>query len=340
VDVDLFKKWFPFFSTIQTYNKQKFRLDVTAGLTVALVALPQSMAYALIAGVEPKYGIYAVIVGSIIGALFGSSRHLHTGPVNASSLVIAATLFPFVHNDNYMAMVFLLAFLSGVFQLVAGIFKLGNITQFISRSVLVGFMAGAALLIIINQIPNLVGIDKFPDGAITTKVSALIQNIGDAELMTFIIGLAAVLLVLMLNRLSPKTSSGVPYIPSYLLALIISSVVVALLGLTDKSITAVGAMPASLPPLSAPAFDLKTADMLASGALALTIISISEAIASAKSTASLAGDKIQPNQELIGPGLAKIGVSFFSGIPVSGSFTRTALNFQAGAQTRFAAVFS
>ncbi len=326
--------------TVQTYNGTKFRLDLLAGLTVALVALPQAMAYAFIAGVEPQYGIYALIVGSIVAALFGSSRHLHTGPVNASSIVIAATMTPYIHQENYMAMVFLLALLAGVFQLGAGLFKLGNLAQFISSSVLIGFMAGAALLIIINQVPNLLGLPQSSGLTFLNNISGIGENIARVDTAAIFIGVGTVLLVLTINRLSPKSPAGIPYIPSYLLALLAAAGLVVLFGLMDKGIVVVGNIPAKLPPLSAPALDLTTINLLAASALALTVISISETIASAKSIGSLAGDKIDANQELVGQGLAKIAVAFFSGMPVSGSFTRTALNFRAGAQTRFAAVFS
>ncbi len=315
-------------------------MDLIAGLTVALVALPQAMAYAFIAGVEPKYGIYALIVGSIIAALFGSSRHLHTGPVNASSIVIAAAMAPYIHQDNYMAMVFLLALLAGVFQLGAGLFKLGNLAQFISRSVLIGFMAGASLLIIINQVPNLLGLPQSSGLTFLNNISGIGENIASVDATTIFIGVGTVLLVLIINRLSPKSTAGIPYIPSYLLALLSAAGLVALFGLINKGIVVVGNIPATLPPLSVPSLDLTTINLLAVSALALTLISISETIASAKSIGSLAGDKIDANQELVGQGLAKIAVAFFSGMPVSGSFTRTALNFRAGAQTRFAAVFS
>jgi len=338
--LNLFKRWLPFLETVQTYNGTKFRLDLLAGLTVALVALPQAMAYAFIAGVEPQYGIYALIVGSIVAALFGSSRHLHTGPVNASSIVIAATMTPYIHQENYMAMVFLLALLAGVFQLGAGLFKLGNLAQFISSSVLIGFMAGAALLIIINQVPNLLGLPQSSGLTFLNNISGIGENIARVDTAAIFIGVGTVLLVLTINRLSPKSPAGIPYIPSYLLALLAAAGLVVLFGLMDKGIVVVGNIPAKLPPLSAPALDLTTINLLAGSALALTVISISETIASAKSIGSLAGDKIDANQELVGQGLAKIAVAFFSGMPVSGSFTRTALNFRAGAQTRFAAVFS
>ena len=131
--IDTLRTGLPFLEPTKAYNRGKFRLDLIAALTVALVALPQAMAYALIAGVEPKYGIYALIVGCIVGALFGSSRHLHTGPVNAISMVIAATMASYAGQDDYMEMVFLLALMSGLFKLGAGLFKIGNLTQFISR---------------------------------------------------------------------------------------------------------------------------------------------------------------------------------------------------------------
>ena len=251
--LDISRTWLPFLEPTESYNRGKFRLDLIAALTVALVALPQAMAYALIAGVEPKYGIYALIVGCIVGALFGSSRHLHTGPVNAISMVIAATIAAYAGQDNYMEMIFLLALMTGLFKLGAGLFKIGNLTQFISRSVLVGFMSGAAILIIVNQIPNALGLPRILGGTFLDNVSGIWDNLNDIDTTTLVIGLGTMLLVLVLNRLSPKSSSGVPYVPSYMLALVGAAAVVALFGLSNDGIAVVGKIPATLPPLSMPA---------------------------------------------------------------------------------------
>lgn len=335
-----FRNVLPFLETIKDYNRSKFRSDLIAGLTVALVALPQSMAFAIIAGVDPIYGLNAVIIGSMVGALFGSSRFLHTGPTNTSSIVIAGVMAPFLISGNALAFLFLLSFLTGVFQIGAGIFRLGNLTQFISRSVITGFMAGASLLIIVTQIPNLIGIPKQPSLSVLKNVLYLAGHFAAANGPTILIGLGTIALILFLHYLSPKSRTGVPYLPTYLLAVLIAAVAVAVLNLQEQGVKVVGAIPSALPPLSRPGFEITAIRELIPGALALALISTAEAVASSKSVATLAGDRLNLNQEFVGQGLAKVAVSFFSGMPVSGSFTRTAMNFRVGARTRFAALYS
>ena len=331
---------FPFLKTARNYDKTKFQADILAALTVALVALPQSMAFAIIAGVNPIYGLNAIIVGCLVGSLLGSSRFLHTGPTNTSSIVIAGVMVTFMQTKNPIAILFLLSFLTGLFQVGAALFKLGNLTQFISRSVIIGFMGGASLLIIFSQIPNLIGIPKQPNISILKNVIYLSKTVAGFNLTTLLIGVGTILLTVFLNRYSPKTASGVPILPTYLMAVLASALVIYLLGLQKEGVAIVGAIPASLPPFSQPIFEWPVVQQVIPGALALAFISTAEAVASSKSVAALAGDRLNLNQEFLGQGMAKIAVSFFSGMPVSGSFTRTALNFRAGAQTRFAAFYS
>jgi SulP family sulfate permease len=334
------KNFLPFLPTIQTYDRLKLRADLLAALTVAMVALPQSMAFALIVGIEPQYGVYAIIVGSMLGALFGSSRHLHTGPTNTSSIVVAGAMAGFFSLDNFLGLLFLLSFLTGFFQFSAGILKLGSLTQFISRAVLIGFAGGASILIMVSQLPNLLGLPRHASLSILEGVLNILRNINNINSPTFLIGLGTIFFVIILNRLSPKSKSGVPYLPSYLLGVLGAAAVVMVAQLTEKGVVVVGKVPGTLPPLSLPAFDFQSIRLMLASALALSLISTAEAIASGKSTAILSGDRIQSNQELIGQGLAKMGVAFFSGMPVSGSFTRTVLNFRAGAQTQFSGFFS
>ncbi|MFQ5706721.1 MAG: SulP family inorganic anion transporter [bacterium] len=325
---------------MQNYDRSSFRADLMAGVTVALVALPQSMAFALIVGIDPNYGIHAVIIGSLVGALFGSSRHLHTGPTNTSSIVIGAAIAPFLLQDNFLGYLFLLSFLAGFFQLGAGILRFGNLTQFISRSVLVGFTGGASVLIFVTQLPNILGLPKHASLSVMNGILAVAKNTGEIDSPTLLIGLGTILLVLLLNKISPRSSKGVTYLPSYLLAVLGAAAVVATTGLADQGVAVVGRVSSTLPPLSTPDFSWQSIQTLVPSALALALISTAEAVASGKSVATLAGDKLQVNQEFVGQGLAKMAVAFFSGMPTSGSFTRTALNYRVGAQTRFASAIS
>ena len=325
---------------LKAYDLESLKKDSVSALTVAFVALPQSMAYALIAGVQPEYGLYAFVVGSIFGALLGSSRHLQTGPTNASSVVVASTLAAYVSHDHFMGLVFLLGALSGFYQLAAGLLKLGKLTQFISRSVLVGFIAGAALLIVFNQAPNLLGIPRRSDASVVQGAHNILQNLNEINPVVLALGLGTMLLALLLQRLSPRSASGLPIIPAYLIAILAAALTVMLLGLDRNGVAIVGTIPATLPPLSVPAFSLELLRDLSPGALALALIGLAEAISAAKSVASQSGDQVDVDREFVGQGVTKIITAFFSGIPVSGSLTRTQLCFSSGAVTKMANVLA
>lgn len=312
--------------------------DLLAGLTVAFVALPQCMAYALLAGVPPQYGLYAFMVASIVGSLAGSSRHLQTGPTNASSIVAASALAVYAGRDDFIAIMFLITILAGLFQLTLGLLKLGNLTQLVSNSVLLGFTSGAGVLIVANQIPNLLGLPSKGSVSVLGQIGYVVSSMGDTNSTVLALGVGTFLLALFLTKVSPKTPAGAPLLPAYLLAILGAAGAVAFFGL--QGVRVVGNIPASLPPLSMPAFSWDLIQELGPGAVALALIGLTEAFASAKSVASFSGDRIDTNREFVGQGLAKIAVAFFSGLPVSGSLTRSALMYQAGAVSKAAHVFS
>lgn len=318
------------------YSREQFRRDMAAGLTVAFVALPQSMAYALIAGVKPEYGLYAFIVGAIVGGLAGSSRHLQTGPTNATSIVVASTLAAYAASENFMGLVFLLGFLAGVFQLGAGLLKLGNLTQFISRSVLTGFIAAAGLLIVVNQLPNLLGLPRGNSSTIVDGLIHLFVNWESYHTLTLIIGLGTMLLALLIRQISPKTAAGVPLLPAFLIAILAAAGAAALFQLDQKGVKIIGDIAVSLPPPSLPWFEWKFLAELAPGAMAIALIGFAESTSASKTVAAVTGDVLDADREFTGQGLAKIAAAFLSGIPVSGSLTRTVLNYRAGAATKLA----
>jgi SulP family sulfate permease len=339
-DIKFIMKSISISERFQTYDSEKFRRDLSAGTTIAFVALPQSMAYALIAGVEPQYGLYAFIVGSIVGSLLGSSRHLQTGPTNATSIVVASTLAVYVSHDNFMGIVFLLGMISGIFQLAAGLLKLGNMTQFISRSVLTGFIAGAGFLIAANQLPNLVGIPRSNSSSIFGGLYYVFQNLAIFHPETVVIGAGTILIAWLVKKISPKSSAGIPIFPPYLAALLVSAGAVTMFNLEQNGVKVVGKISGSLPPFSLPALDWSITQNLTTGAIAIALIGFAEATSAAKTAASFAGDKLDSDREFFGQGMAKIIASFFSGIPVSGSLTRTLLCYRAGAATKFANIFA
>ncbi len=327
-------------SSLRHYDHFTLRRDLIAGLTVAFVALPQSIAYALIAGVPAQYGIYAFITGSIVAAAFGSSRHLQSGPTNASAIVIASTLAVYAAQENFLGVVFLLGFLAGSLQLAAGLLQLGNLTEFISKAVLTGFIAAAGLLIMTNQLPNLLGFSKQINMMALDGILNVVRHLDQINPAALAIGAGTILGALFIQEYCPKSRLGLPLLPPYLTALLAAAAVVWLFKLEGRGLRLVGEIPSSLPPLSLPVFDWKTMQALSSGALALGLIGLAESYSAAKSVAAFTGDKVDPDQELIGQGAAKIVTAFLSGMPVSGSITRTLLNYRAGALTRFANVFA
>ncbi len=325
---------------IQNYPIRWLQRDLTAGATLAFVALPQSMAYALIAGVDPVYGLYAFMVGSIVGAVFGSSRHLQTGPTNASSIIVASSLVAFQTFENVMGLVFLLSLLSGGIQLLAGILKLGNLTQFLSRSVLVGFIAGAGLLIAINQLPNLLGIKGRSNESIFDGLWHIFSELESIQPEALALGVGTILMVLLLNRISPKTALGVAIMPSYLMAILTAAFAVMAFQLDQQGIRVVGHIPGSLPPFSIPVLKWEFVQALTPGAIAIALIGFAESTSAAKTVAAFTGDRLNMDREFLGQGLAKIATAFFSGLPVSGSLTRTQLCFRSGAETYLANVYA
>lgn len=323
-------------ASLSRYNTAKLRQDVFAGLTVAFFALPQSMAYALLAGIEPKYGLYAFMVGAVIGTLFGSSRHLQTGPTNASSIVLASVLAVYVNHDNFMGLVFLVTLMTGLFQLAAGFLRLGNLTQFISSSVLEGFIAAAGLLIAVNQLPNLLGISASGSISILGGFRNVMASLDQMQSAALALGVGTIAVAFVINKFSWKSATGVPLLPSYLMTIFAAAGVVWILRLDQQGIKVVGEISGSLPPFSLPLLNLSLLHSLAPGALAVALIGMAEAVTAAKSVSSFSGDRVDADREFIGQGLAKISVSFFSGIPVSGSLTRSMLSFRAGAATKVA----
>ncbi len=332
---------FPFIHTMKIYNLKKFRADLIAAMTVAIIALPQSMAYALIAGIDPKYGLYAATIPVIIASLFGSSRFLIAGPTNALAMMVASvTASAYVGgvlvNDmgdaEKIAIVFLLSFLAGLVQIFFGLAKFGSLINFISHSVVLAFTAGAGLLIAFNQLKNFFGLSFPAAHDFFHNLFEAIKHLPDLNPRAMGIGIFTLVFVVVAKKISKK-------IPGPLLAVMLSGVAVWALG-WENELKLVGSIPRSLPPLSSWPLDFDTWRALISPALAIAILGIVEAMSIAKSLANLKGDRIDANQEIISQGMANVAASLTSGMPGTGSFTRSAVNFQAGAATRFAGVFS
>lgn len=333
---------FSFIKEAKEYSFTKFKADIIAALTVAIVALPQSMAYAIIAGVNPKYGLYAAIVPVILSSLFGSSKFLIAGPTNAISMVVFSTLASVfvggtlvseLPDDQKIAVVFLLAFLVGAMQIAMGVMRFGSLVHFISHSVVVGFSAGAAVLIAFNQLKNLLGVSFPATHEFFETVWETLKHAPETNMYAAFLGLFTIGFILAARRISKK-------IPGPLLAMILSAGVVALFGLGDRGVKLIGEIPQTLPPISIPPFSMELMRTLFMPALAIAILGIVEAISIAKSIANDSGEKIDGDREFVGQGFSNMAAGLFSAIPGSGSFTRSAVNFAAGASTRFAGAFS
>lgn len=325
----------------------RLRRDAIAGLTVAAIAVPQAMAYALIAGVEPRYGLYAAIVVTAIGAVFGSSAYLINGPTNAISLVVfsaLAFLDPSSGSQIFEAM-FLLAIMAGAIQIAIALFKLGDLTRYISDSVVLGFMAGAGLLIAIGQIDNLFGLKHQGNGHqhLLYRQWLSIRYGGPWNPRALAIGAGVTLLVLVLRKIVRK--HRLPRV-DMLLALVLAAWAAHALGWSrpdaagNRLVSVVGNIPAGLPMPHMPAFKPEWIRQMSGSAVAIALLGLLEALAVAKSLALQTREKLDYNRQCLAEGLANLGGGFFQCMPGSGSLTRSTINFHAGAATRWSGVFS
>ncbi len=325
-------KLIPILDTLIYYNKKDFKFDLIAALTVAVVALPQTMAYAMIAGVHPAYGLYSGIMLTIIASSFGSSNQLATGPTNAICLLIASYMIPFAGSENFFANLFLLTFLVGAIQLTMGLLRLGSLVNYVSHAVIVGFTAGAGIIIAMGQLNNLMGV-TLPNSHLSSigKVIACFQSIDKINYHSFGIGIFTIAVIIILKRINKN-------LPGALLGVIFSVLLVMILGLEKYGVKVVGQIPQAIPPLSMPNFNLSAIADLSTGAAVIAIIGLVEAVSISKAIASKTHQKIDPNQEFIGQGMANLGGSFFSSIAGSGSFTRSAITYQNGGKTKVTGV--
>ena len=330
---------FPFIRWWNRVNAQSLRSDVAAGLVGAIVVLPQGVAFAAIAGMPPEYGLYAGMLPAIVAALWGSSWHLVSGPTTAASIVLFSAISNYAEPGSveYVRLVLTLTFMVGVIQLAMGIARLGTLVNFISHSVIIGFTAGAAILIAANQLKHFFGIN-IPSGSHFYEVIfGLFSQFNDINKYITVVGLVTLLTGILTKRFLPK----IPYmIVAMLAGSVLSVILTKIFGKEATSIITVGALPSSLPPLSSPDFSLSTIKDLAPAALAATLFALVEAVSIARSIAIKSGQHIDGNQEFVGQGLSNIAGSFFSGYVATGSFNRSGLNYEAGAKTPLAAVIA
>ena len=329
------RRLLPFIQWLPEVTRRSLRSDLIAGMTGAVIVLPQGVAFAIIAGLPPEYGLYSAIVPAIIAALFGSSRHLISGPTTAISIVIFTTLSPMVtpSTPEYIQMALTLTFLAGLFQLGLGIARLGALVNFVSHSVVVGFTAGASILIATSQMSNLLGIASPKKHSFIHIWSYIISNLSETNPYVLSIGLVTLLIAVAFKVFRPK-------LPGMLIAMIAGSLMALTLRGAEHGVRLVGSLPAHLPPLSHPEITTASLRLLAPPALAVAMLGLAEAVSIARAMASKSEQRIDSNQEFIGQGLSNIIGSFFSSYAASGSFTRTGVNYEAGAKTPLAAAFA
>ena len=328
-------KLFPFLSWTGRVNKDTLKADSMAGLTGAIIVLPQGIAFAAIAGMPPIYGLYTAMVTPIVAALFGSSWHLISGPTTAISLVIFGTVSKFAEPEthDYIQFVLTLTFLAGIFQFAMGLARLGTLVNFVSHSVVVGFTAGAAILIATSQLGKVFGISTPREGDFVEKWAHLFHGIPETNLYVFGVAMATLLTALLLKKFAPK-------IPNLLFAMIVGSVLAFFIQGNAHGVALVGKLESGLPPFSMPDFERIEIEEFAPYAFAIALLGLIEAVAIGKSIASKSHQRIDGNQEFIGQGLSNIVGSFFSSYAGSGSFTRSGVNYTAGARTPMAAIFA
>ena len=332
----LARRLFPFLAWRRRVTRESLRADLVAGLIAAVIVIPQGVAFATLAGMPPEYGLYGAMLPAIVGALWGSSWHLISGPTNATSLMVFATVgalaAPF--SPGYVTLVLTLNLIVGLIKLGLGVARLGALVNFVSTTVIVGFTAGAGLLIISAQLRNFFGIEVPQHPSFVQAIGEFFAHLREVDPWTVAVGLATLAAAWVGRRYVPR----VPYM---LTAIVVGAIVAfALARFGVASVATVGALPSAIPPLSTPDFAPTVWRDLAPVALALTLIGLAEAISSARAVALKTGQRIDGNQEFIGQGLANIVGAFTSSYPTSGSFNRTGANYAAGARTPLAAVFS
>ncbi len=335
----ILRRFFPFLSWWPRVDRAGLRMDLMAGLIGAAVVLPQGVAFATLAGMPPEYGLYCAMVPTIVAALWGSSLHAVSGPTNAVSLVVFATVSTLAEpgSPHYVHLVLTLSFMSGVMMLALGTFRLGTLVNFISHTVVVGFTAGAGMLIFGAQLRNFFGMDIPRSISFLRTLETFVLQISNIQPYVLLVSAAT----LVTGILARRYLKQVPYmITAMLVGSVLAFTLNQAMGEQFTGIRTLGALPGALPPLSHPDFELENLRKLLAIAVAVTVLGLTEAISIGRAIALKSGQRIDGNQEFIGQGLSNIVASFFSGYPATASFNRSGLNYEAGARTPLSAVFS
>ncbi len=323
----------PLLSELRRTDSTTLLRDAAAALVVLFMAIPQGVAYAVIAGLPPATGIYAATFPAIVASLFRSSRHVISGPTNALSLLVGGAILAMPPDGNPVQLAVNLALLVGIFQITAGVLRLGAVVDYISSPVVLGYVTGAGVLIGIGQLPNLSG-TAAERGHVVQRVVSWASGLDAVEPLTLALGLGTALALLAMRRWLPRA-------PGPLVVMVAGVVTSLLLGLSERGVTVVADLapvPGTLPPLTVP--ELGELAGLVPIALAATVLSLVESTSVARAIAARTGDRLDATGEFMGQGLANVVAAFCGGYPVSGSLSRSTLNHRAGAETRLAGVAS
>lgn len=325
----------PLLSWLPRQTRASVGRDLLVGLSGAILALPQSIAYALIAGLPPEYGLYAAIVPVLIACLWGSSWHLICGPTAAISIVLYASVSPLAvpASEDYITLILLLTLLAGVFQWLLGMLRFGALVNFVSHSVVLGFTLGAAVVIALGQLPNLLGLELPNQATALNSLSQLLQHLGEVDRPSLLLGLGTLALGVAFKLLAPRW-------PGLLLSLVFSALVVWLLPGVFGHVQLVSAFVGRLPPFSPLPLDLELILRLLPSAVAVGMLGLVTSLSIARSLSARSEQLLDANQEVRAQGLSNMVGAFFSGYLSSGSFTRSGLSYEAGACSPLAGVFS
>jgi SulP family sulfate permease len=329
-------QYLPILEWLPRYQKAYLSGDFNAGLTVAVMLVPQGMAYGLLAGLPPIYGLYAGILPLLLYSFFGTSRQLSVGPVALVSLLILTGVGQFAEpgSAQFISYAITTALIAGIIQVLLGVFRLGFLVNFLSHPVISGFTSAAAIIIGISQLQNLMGISIPRSNRIHVIVGSIIEKFGEIHYTTLLLGILGIALIFWLKKVNKK-------IPGALIAVILGIVGVYFLKLNEQGVAVVGKVPQGLPQMVMPVFNWEVIRQLLPLSLTICLISFIESLAIAKTIEGKHKDyKVIPNQELFALGITKIGGAFFQSYPTTGSFTRSAINDEAGAKTGLSSIIS
>ncbi len=328
-------KWLPFLDWPQAWKRHGIRGDMVAGMTVALLMIPQAMAYAQLASLPPQIGLYACLLPALLAALFGSCPQISTGPVALTALLSGASVSSVAApgSEHFIGLVLLLALISGLIQLSLGALRAGWLLNLISRPVIVSFINAAAILICLTQLPALLGLKLERSEHFLLDILGMAAQLPDIHMMTAAFGLSAWLLLALLGRFLPR-------LPGVLVVVVVGIAASWAIDFAGNGGSVVGHIPTGWPPLSTPTLDWGMTVALLPAAFVIALVSFMEVTSSATLINGRTGETWHQNQELIGQGLGKIAAAFTSGMPVSGSFSRSAINFNSGARTGLSALIS